>query len=132
MMEEEEQFTRIQLSLAREALVAAEILIENHSFRAAINRLYYACFYAVSAFLHRLGKSAKTHSGIRTLFNKHVIRSGLLPEAYGALFTNLFEARHETDYAVSLEIDSVETRNWLPEVKRFVDAIEQLITSINQ
>lgn len=127
MTEEEEKYTRMQLSLAREALVAAELLIDNQSYRAAINRLYYACFYAVSALLQRLGKSAKTHSGIKTLFNAHVIQNGLLPKEYGDLYTTLSEARHETDYTVSVGIDYAETHNWLPQVKRFIDAVEALI-----
>jgi len=127
MTAEEEHYIRVLLSRSRESFAAAELLIENQFFHPAINRLYYACFYAVSALLVQFGVSAKTHTGVRTLFSDRVIRIGLLPNEYGDLYTKLFNLRHETDYAVLIEIDPAETRGRLPSVKRFIEAIEQLI-----
>lgn len=39
-----------RMQRAKETLQEADILIERNCFNAAVNRLYYACFYAVTAF----------------------------------------------------------------------------------
>ncbi|MTI86159.1 MAG: HEPN domain-containing protein [Firmicutes bacterium] len=46
-------------SLADDCLKEAELLIQHNHFNAAVNRLYYACFYIVSALL----VLTDTHSG---------------------------------------------------------------------
>jgi uncharacterized protein (UPF0332 family) len=40
-----------RLEQAREAVCDAELLLDADRYRAAANRLYYACFYAASAAL---------------------------------------------------------------------------------
>lgn len=105
MNDERSKIVKDRLSRSRAALKAAELLIENHFEEQAINRLYYACFYAVSAILLQLGFKPSTHSGVRSLFGLHIIHNGLMPEEYGDLFVTLFEARHKTDYSDLVEID---------------------------
>lgn len=54
-----------RLERANEALEEADLLEKESHFNAAINRLYYACFYAVSALLISRGIAAQTHAGVR-------------------------------------------------------------------
>ncbi|MHB0935051.1 MAG: HEPN domain-containing protein [Armatimonadota bacterium] len=121
-----------RLTRSRESLAAAELLIENRFYQETINRLYYACFYAATALLLQLGLSPKTHAGVRSLFNERVIRDGLLPLEYGDFYTKLFDVRHETDYADLVETNPETIRKWLPLVKRFIDAVEQLVAEREQ
>jgi len=46
---------------------------------ACVNRLYYSCFYAVSALLVRDGLSSLKHAGVRSLFKRHYVRTGKVP-----------------------------------------------------
>jgi len=48
------------------------------------------------------------------------------------LYSDLFDVRHEADYSDLVEIDPVQTGQLLPQVKRFIDAIEQLIPACRQ
>lgn len=48
---ERNEIVKYRLSRAHETLNEVEILIENKLWNTAINRLYYACFYAVNALL---------------------------------------------------------------------------------
>ena len=64
-----------------------------------VNRLYSACFYAVSALLLTKGLTATRHSSLRTLFHQHLIRPGLLPLGQGQLYDRLFDQRQRSDYA---------------------------------
>lgn len=50
-MEARDDVVRYRLQRAREALEDARVLANASRWSACVNRLYYACFYAVSALL---------------------------------------------------------------------------------
>lgn len=56
-----------RLRRSHEALEEARLLADHGHSNAAVNRLYYACFYAVSALLSSRGLSSARHSGVRSL-----------------------------------------------------------------
>ena len=68
-----------RLDRAREALAEAVLLLDSSRANTGVNRLSYACFYAVFALLLTKNMTATSHSGLRTLFQQHLIRPGLLP-----------------------------------------------------
>lgn len=53
---------------ANEAMEDARILAKAGRWNACVNRLYYACFYAVSALLVRHGLSSPKHTGVRSIY----------------------------------------------------------------
>lgn len=75
-----------RISRALETQEEASILFDNEHWNACINRLYYACFYAVNALLVKHGFSSAKHSGVRTIFNKEFIKTNKLPRELGILF----------------------------------------------
>ena len=76
MTPETRMLVQYRLDRAREALAEATLLLDSGHANTGVNRLYYACFYAVSALLLTTGLTATSHSGLRTLFHQHVIRPG--------------------------------------------------------
>lgn len=58
------EYVKYRLKKADETFEVAELLIENKKWNSAINRLYYAAYYAVSALLVQAGINTKTHSGV--------------------------------------------------------------------
>jgi uncharacterized protein (UPF0332 family) len=116
-----------RLDRAREALAEAVLLLDSGHGNTGVNRLYYACFYAVSALLLTKGLTATRHSGLRTLFHQHVIRPGLLPPGQGQLYDRLFDLRQRSDYADLVHFDIHEVRAWYGEAQAFVDAVAVLI-----
>ena len=127
MTPETRTLVQYRLERAREALAEAVVLLDSGHANTAVNRLYYACFYAVSALLLTQGLTATRHSGLRMLFHQHVIRAGLLPLVQGQLYNRLFDQRQQSDYAdlVHFEVDDV--RSWRGEAQAFVDAVAVLI-----
>jgi uncharacterized protein (UPF0332 family) len=69
---------RYRMARANEALAEATLLLAHEHVPTAVNRLYYAGFYAVSALLLTEGYSSPKHSGIRALFDQHWIALGRL------------------------------------------------------
>ena len=69
MKEEIKQLGIYRLSRAKESLTETELLLAKGHVLTAVNRLYYACFYAASAILLLKGYSSPKHTGVRSLFH---------------------------------------------------------------
>jgi len=82
-MPEEQELVRYRLGRAQETLDEAALLQEEGHLNAYVHRLYYACFYAVSARLLVEGKSSSKHGGVRALFNKEWVKTGRITSEYG-------------------------------------------------
>ena len=65
-----------RLQRAKETIKEVEVHIQNKFWNTAINRLYYACFYAVGALLIRHGVETSSHSGTRLKFGQLFVRTG--------------------------------------------------------
>ena len=116
-----------RISRAEETLREATLLAGESHFNAAINRLYYACFYSISAVLVKKGVVASSHSGVKTMFNLHIISKGVLPIEYGKTFSRLFEIRHSGDYDDFVYCDQEMYDTYAPKAKSIVEAIKVLI-----
>lgn len=93
-----DEYVREELKRADEALSDAEILVENGSERAVINRLYYACFHAARAVLYARGFDPDTHGGVLTLFGREVVRAGDATGDDGRFFNEIQAYRQAADY----------------------------------
>lgn len=116
-----------RLGRSHEALEEAFLMQREKYFNTCLNRLYYACFYAVTALLATKGMSSSKHSGVKSLFNRHWVKTHKIDKEYGKLYNHLFENRQEGDYVdfVSFDKDTVEP--WIPRVTDFINTITQLI-----
>jgi uncharacterized protein len=109
-------------------LEEAEALFSAGFTNGAVNRIYYACFYAVSALLHTEGYSSSKHSGVMSLFNRHWIAPELLPREMGKFYRTLFDERQQGDYTTVRDFEPVEVKAWLGEARSFVDQIKAWIS----
>jgi uncharacterized protein (UPF0332 family) len=82
------------LENAHTALQEALLLMNNSYWNAAVNRMDYACYYAVSALLISRGVEAKTHAGVRQMLGLHFVKTNLLSSATNAFYSDLFAKRH--------------------------------------
>jgi uncharacterized protein len=130
MTPESMELVRYRLARARESLAEAALLFANNHVRTAVNRLYYACFYAVSALLLAEGYSSPKHSGIRALFDRHWIVPGRLPKQMGRFYRQLFDARQKGDYADLVTFDRAEVGVWASDAEEFVEQVARSVESI--
>jgi len=86
---------RYRMARAQETLEEAHILADSGRWNACVNRLYYACFYAISALLVRDGLSSSKHAGGRSLFNRQYVKTGKIPKNFTSVYNDLFERRRE-------------------------------------
>jgi uncharacterized protein (UPF0332 family) len=64
----------------------------------AVNRLYYSCFYAVTALLLKSGKQFARHSAVMSEFNRTYVKTGKVNVAWSKFYQKLFDDRQESDY----------------------------------
>ncbi len=118
---------KYRLEKGNEALADALLLIEAERWNASINRLYYACFYTVSALLLKNGIEAKTHTGVKNQFNLHYIKLGIIQANHGRLYADLFDSRQKGDYGDLYDFDNESVSSFLKPVIEFMDDIEKSI-----
>jgi uncharacterized protein len=118
-----------RLSRADSTLKDAKILAENNSWNSCVNRLYYSTFYAVTALLISKGIEAKTHNGVKTIFFKEFIATGLINKEFGTLYSDLIDWRSEGDYADFTDYDSETVTPMIEKVEIFLEIIKKKITT---
>ncbi len=115
---------------ALESLQAARRELAADAYSFAINRAYYALFYAVSALLLEEGRRFSKHSGVRAAFNRDVIKPGRLSEEHGNLYNQLFRDRQEGDYIAFTKFDAPYVQEKLAACERFLADLRPLIKSL--
>ena len=127
MNEELNDLIGYRIARARETLEEAKVLADSGHWNACVNRLYYACFYAVSALLSKNDLSSSKHSGIRSFFNHNFVKSGIVSKETAVIYNSLFERRQEGDYEVFVKFNEIDVTPWLKETEVFVNVIIKLI-----
>ena len=116
-----------RMQRAMETLEEARVMAGIEHWNACANRLYYAAFYAVSALLVKDGLSAKKHSGIKMLFNRHYIKTGRISKEKGRLYNRLFDLRQEGDYLDFVALSKDEVAPLVEATAAFVESIRSLL-----
>ena len=132
MMIPHDELALYRLERARETLEDARILADARRWNPCVNRLYYACFYAVSAILVQEGLSSAKHSGVRSLFNRYFVRTKRVAKEKARIFNDLFERRQEGDYMDFVRFEESQVRPWFSEAEAFVESIAGLVGGGNE
>ena len=128
-MENRKDYISYRFQRAEESYEDALILADKERWNAVINRLYYACFYAVIALLLQSNVETKSHNGARRQFGLAVVRAGLIEKKFGKLYSALFDARHKGDYGDLFNFDEKTVAPLISQVRDFIDQIRLLIST---
>ena len=111
------------------SLKEARLMAQGEFYNAAINRLYYACYYMAVALLLKHNISAQTHSGVKTMLGMHFTSKGKLSISASKIFATLFEKRHSSDYDDFVYCDQEMFDELYPKAEAFIEEIKKLIKS---
>ncbi len=112
-----------RLEQAEESLQAAELLVRRGFLRPAVNRTYYAMFYAVLALLASQQKETSKHSGVISLFDKEYVKVGAFPKEFSRWLHDAFSLRQRSDYSVQYMPTVEEAEELFTHAASFVGAI---------
>ena len=116
-----------RIKRAKETLAETNAMIESSFCNAAVNRLYYACYYSVIALLMKHNIKAQTHTGVCRMFGLHFIQTGIISQDLGIFYSKLLDKRQTGDYDDFVEYNKETLDFLLPRAKELIEIIEVLI-----
>ncbi len=122
-----EVLIKLWLEKSFDALASARLeLNEGHS-NFSINRLYYSCFYAVTALLLRSGRQFTRHSAVISEFNRTYVKTGKVAVAWSKFYQKLFNDRQESDYMPTATFEHSDILNRIEQAESFSETMCDLI-----
>ena len=109
---------------AHDALEEATILLHSRKARGALNRVYYAMFYAVLALLASRQMSASKHSRAIALFHREFVKKGVIPVEVAKFLDIAFDLRNKSDYQDFVEPELKRVEELREAAVQFIGAIE--------
>ena len=109
---------------AQESLSVAQLNFDNDFYAAAINRAYYAIFYAANALLATRKLARSKHSGVLAAFRQHFIKPGLLSSELSEIYGQVLDDRHEGDYEIITATSKEDAAVDLQQARAFVAEVE--------
>lgn len=123
-----EDLIRYRIARAKDTLEDAHILAENEKWNSAINRLYYAAYYAVIALLLSADLKPTTHNGAKSNFSEHFVKTGKIDKELAKIFSQLFSWRQKGDYDDLFDFQEDNVLPYFDPVRRLISEVENLVS----
>jgi uncharacterized protein (UPF0332 family) len=91
------ELVRYRMEQAHDTLRESEILLTAAAPRGAVNRAYYAMFYALLALFATRQVGTSKHSGAISLFDREFVKTGLFPRELSRALHLAFDRRQKQD-----------------------------------
>jgi uncharacterized protein (UPF0332 family) len=118
---------KFRVSRSLETLIEADTMIKNGFWNAAVNRIYYSCYYVVSGLLLKKSIETNSHKGLRQMFGLHFVQTGAVSKDDGRFFSDLYDRRQTGDYEDFVLYEKETVINLFNQAKDFIDRIVKLI-----
>ena len=123
-----EDLISYRIARAKDTLEDAHILAQNEKWNSAINRLYYAAYYAVIALLLSADLKPTTHNGAKSNFSEYFVKTGKIDKELAKIFSQLFSWRQKGDYDDLFDFQEDKVLPYFEPVERLISEIEMLVT----
>ena len=117
---------------SRNAFQEGAALLEKGFLVGAVNRFYYAAFYAARALLATKELDSSKHSGIIALFHEHFVRTNLVNPVQAKALSRAFEQRQDSDYEDFVLMKAEEVKQLQTQVVDFLNECEKVLKQITQ
>jgi len=125
--EDREQLIVNYKEKARKTEEEIPILIRNHQFFTAVNRIYYGIYYMLSALALKHGFSPSKHTQLIGWFNKNFVKPRKIESKYTQYIQEAFEKRMKGDYEVLTSFSESDVTDLFDKMKDTLRALEQLL-----
>ena len=124
------QEARVYVESAPTMLQVADLNLAEGFYKSAVNRAYYAIFYAGNGLLATQGLGRSKHSGVIAAFRQHFVKTGHIEAEYSRVYERVMDDRHVSDYDVGAFIELERARTDLEDARRFVQRIEHFLHEV--
>ena len=128
-LDDESRKTLVEYRLERAyaTMQEAAVMTEKEFYNAAVNRLYYACYYATEALLLKHKIEAKSHAGVKAMLGLHFVSKGLVPVSIGKILSTLYEKRQSGDYDDFIYCDKEMTEDLTIQAQTYIDCLAKMV-----
>jgi len=128
MPQHKKELIKFAIEKSKTALQTAKENMASKKLEGALNRIYYAIFYAVSALAIKNDFSTSNHSQLIGWFNKKFIHEDKVfdKEIY-RIYESSFAYRQKSDYDLMYTPDLDTVQTLLSKAEFFIDAIVKAI-----
>ena len=123
------QLSKYRLETAENTYHMAELCFDNQGYRDAVNRSYYATFYALRAVLALEGVDFKRHKDVVSYFNQHYVATGKFERDLGKTIGRLKTMREDCDYDDFYIIEREEVLAQLETAEMVIEAVKVFLKS---
>lgn len=113
----------LYIQQAYQMLDVAKHNVQDSFYGSAINRAYYAIFYAASALLRTKQLIRGKHSAVIAGFRQHFVKTGQIEAEYSDIYGRVMENRHTSDYEIELPINAQVATGDVKDAQHFVERI---------
>jgi uncharacterized protein (UPF0332 family) len=114
------------LARSRQAVETSNLVLAHEDFIAAVNRAYYAIFYAANALLATKGLERSKHSGVIVAFRQHFVKTGLIEPEFSRYYGAAMDERHAGDYDL-IQLDYESASRHVTNAANFLNQIEKVL-----
>jgi uncharacterized protein (UPF0332 family) len=118
------------LKKAHQVLDTGYLSLDHGDYITAVNRAYYAIFYAANALLATRGLQRSKHSGVLAAFREQFVKAGIIEPEYSDFYGAVMDERTEADYEFEVFLDREIGERALLRARRFVERIERAIQDL--
>lgn len=118
-----------RIEKAKKAAEDVLLLIDMDKLHLAVNRIYYGCFYILSALALKHHFPTVKHQTLIGWFNKTFLKENVIESKYGKFIHKAYDKRSKADYADYIEFEKEDIMSMYLEMKEFLIKIEELITT---
>ena len=130
MKDEIKTLAKYRISRAKETFEDALLLLQKGSLISAVNRFYYATFYAARALLATKALDSSKHSGVISLFQKEFVKTGIINIDVSKTFTRVFERRVDADYEDFVQLTKEEVESTRNRTSEFIQECEKVLKKL--
>lgn len=127
MQDKDRDLAAYRYELSKETLANAKLCMDNCFYRDAINRSYYAAFYAVRAVLAVESIDFKRHKDVMAYFNKTYVATEIFPKELGKRLGRIQMMREDSDYSDFFTVSLEDTKKQYETAQLAISIVEDYL-----
>ncbi len=121
--------SKYRLETAKEDLATARKNLEDASYRASVNRSYYAIFHALRSIAALDQFDSGKHSGVIAYINQHYVKTGVFDKEFSKIIDSAFRLREKADYEDFYVVAIEDARKQIEKAETVIAMVEEYVKS---
>lgn len=116
-----------ELRRSKDALKAAELLMQGGLAADAVSKLYYYLLYHMRALLLTKELEPRSHEGVLRLFGLHFVKPGIFDTKTSHVLSKMMKFREEADYNPLYSFTEDDYKEFKSDVSAVADAVKKYL-----